>query len=208
MLNDIPARLKSEQLQPLRERFVAASEVLVRRLLGLPGNPVVVYVDSFSYDGRNRGMELPSLRTALCADIMGRGHSLAEARRALLRRYGIPRLSLREALWPSAQCPPTMGSRLWTCSDTCHHPTAPTHRLIAKWMESLVKGSEQELNRDHCTLDAGNSAPEITLVPGAAEIEVGADCSSLTHKIDMILYSSDAGLLCVFPENVPQGLEL
>jgi hypothetical protein len=214
MLNDIPrgARpagssssssdeglgLFPPQLASLRNSFVAASEVLLRRLLALDSKPAVVWVDSFAFDGRRkpatRGLAhgpdalSPELGNASCADVLGRGYSLPDARAHLAAAYGLPRLSLRDAFWPQLGCPPPylgLSRSLWECSDTCHHPTAFTHRSIARLAADLIgRRAEAGWAAERGTVQGGGEGPARCastaagptqgdwVSPGASAIEV------------------------------------
>jgi len=171
LLNDIPRSNKrafsaSERLKALRERIVAASEVLLRKVFQIPSQAALIWVDSFSYDGR-RPNELPSLSTATCEHVNGRGYSLPDARASLLEHYGVPRLSVRDEVWPHVDCPPNASA--WICSNTCHHPHQQTHLQIAQSAAHLILPPDEA--PPPCSL-ANSTLPQSPLTPDAAQIEV------------------------------------
>jgi len=205
LLNDVPAKRGEAALSALRQRLVAASEVLLRRLLALPTAPAVVFVEAFSYDGRpdpssrahappsaptlappsgqSQQPAAPSLGNATCGALNGRGFSLPDARHRVLDAYGVPRVSVRDAVLPSLDCPlPRLGSqRAWVCANTCHHPTAPSHGLIASLVAALLlkepkeegfkeEGPKEEGSEEECASE--DPHPATALTPGAAELEV------------------------------------
>jgi len=185
LLNDIPRSNKravsaSERLKALRERIVAASEVLLRKALQLPKQPALAWVDSFSYDGR-RPEELPSLSTATCEDVSGRGYSLPDARASLLQRYGVPRLNIRDEIWPHVNCLPNASA--WVCSNTCHHPHQQTHLQIAQSAAHLIM--RPNVAPSPCTL-ATSTLPPLPFTSDAAEIEVRSSAIQ-TYTFTMIL---------------------
>ena len=180
LLNDIPrsaptarrmSRMNSE-LEPMREKIVAASEVLLRWLFELPSHPAVAWIDTFAFDGKGDPDRVPHLTNATCSEIYGRGYNVVDARRRVMDYYGVPRLSIRDAVWPSINCP----TGLWECSNTCHHPRLSTHRLMAhlafKLLHSgirdcLGKSDLEESGRKNI----GALSPK-PLTAGASEIEV------------------------------------
>lgn len=172
LLNDVPRTNKrhiqaSENLKALRERIVAASEVLLRKIFELPSQPAIVWVDSFSFDGR-RPDGPPSLLLATCEHVNGRGYSLADARASLLEQYGVPRLSIRDAVWPRVDClPSNQSTSVWTCSKTCHHPHQKTHLDIAQWAAKLIL-----LQGPLPCSTSKAELPQRPVVPQAAELEV------------------------------------
>jgi hypothetical protein len=190
LLNDIPQGSRSsdkeDHLGSMRRQLVAASEVLLRQALSLSSRPAVVWLDSFAYDGREPSTPLvprpPDLANASCSAIRPRGYSLTDERRAVMDHYGVPRLSVRDAVWPLPQCPSAAASRpwnIWTCTDTCHHPTAPTHRLIAAWLKNLILFPGKTLCDNVSQHRVG--IPFTPVSEGASEIEQLSCLAPLSH---------------------------
>jgi hypothetical protein len=170
-------------LQQLKSKITGASEVLLRWISELPSKPAVMWIESFAYDGRvnpamassssssssndaaavvgvttsstTSNIKKPHLSDASCNMIHQRGYAVGEERKSMLERYGVSYVSLKRAVWPTVSCsiPLKYETSYWECSDTCHHPTSPTHQLLAEWISSYLYTSDVSNccndNKDH-----------------------------------------------------------
>lgn len=153
LLNDFPNRSKfgisaEHGLELLSQKIASGTEVLLRWLSDLPQHPAILWIESFAFDGRptspssilNGISHRPHLSNASCYRVINRGYSISDVRKLVLEHYGVPSISLRRAVWPSPVCalPLSQELKVYQCSDTCHHPTVDTHKLLAEWVATYI----------------------------------------------------------------------